>query len=213
MTKRVMIVVRLVLAVAVLVAQVAQLSVSIRLDLGIVNFFSYFTNLSNTIAAVVFIIGAVRLARDVPDTRTWSIVRFCSVVNMVFVGLVFNTLLAGLDLGPLIPWVNVTLHMVMPAIVLIDWLVLPPTVRPAWRDAWIGLVFPVVYSVYSLIRGPITGFYPYPFYNPAAVGGVGGLVLYLLALIVALAVLSVLLLGLGRICGRYRSREPGTVPG
>ncbi|ROS37267.1 MULTISPECIES: Pr6Pr family membrane protein [unclassified Curtobacterium] len=207
-TTRVMLVYRLAFAVLVLVAQIAQFGVSIRLDLGVVNFFSYFTNLGNLIAVVVFIVGAVRLARGVPDSRTWALVRFCSVVNMVFVGLVFNTLLAGFDLGPLYPWVNVVLHMLMPVAVLVDWLVLAPRVRLGWRDAWIALVFPVVYSVYSLIRGAIVDWYPYPFYDADKVGGVGGLVLYLLALIVALAVLALVLLGIGRALRRGSDRQP-----
>lgn len=207
-TARVMLVYRLVFAALVLVAQVAQFSVSVRLGLGIVNFFSYFTNLGNLIAVVVFVVGAVRLARGLPETRAWAVVRYCSVVNMVFVGLVFNVLLAGLDLGPLYPWVNVVLHMVMPVAVLVDWIVLPPRGRQPWRDVPIALVFPVAYSVYSLVRGPITGFYPYPFYDVDAVGGVGPLVLYLLALIVGLAVLAVLVLALGRLLGaRSRTRR------
>jgi hypothetical protein len=35
------------------------------------------------------------------------------------------------------------------------------------------LVYPVVYVAYSLIRGRLVGWYPYPFLNPATSGYTG----------------------------------------
>jgi hypothetical protein len=113
---------RLVFAVLTLVAIIAQFGVTLDRHFGVVNFWSYFTNLGNVIAVIVFAIGAVRLLRRTPDTGAWSIVRYCSTVNMVFVGIVFNTLLTTGDIGPVIPWVNVVVHMLMPAAVLVDWM-------------------------------------------------------------------------------------------
>jgi hypothetical protein len=40
------------------------------------------------------------------------------------------------------------------------------------------LVVPVAYCSYSLIRGPIVDWYPYPFLNPEAAGGYPGVVAY-----------------------------------
>jgi hypothetical protein len=189
---------RLVLAALTLTALVAQFRVTLVNAYSVVDFFSYFTNLSNLLAVVVFVVGAVRVARGVPDSRAWSVVRAATVVAMVFVGVVFNVLLAGLDVGAVVPWVNVVVHMVMPVAVLLDWVVWPPERRLPWRAAAACLVFPVAYTAYSLVRGAVTGFYPYPFYDPAAVGGVGGVALYLLVLVVALAVLSTLVVLVGR---------------
>lgn len=47
------------------------------------------------------------LVAGVPSSRGWEVVRGASVVYLAFVGLVFNTLLVGADLGELVPWVNV----------------------------------------------------------------------------------------------------------
>ncbi len=44
--------------------------------------------------------------------------------------------------------------------------------------ALIWLVYPLLFAVYSLIRGPIVGWYPYPFLDPAHVGGYGVVALY-----------------------------------
>lgn len=189
---------RLVFAALGVVAVIAQLSVHIDHHYSVPNFFSYFTNLGNIISIMVFVIGALRLLRGVPSTRGWEIVRFCSTVNMVFIGLVFNILLVDTDLGDLLPWVNVVMHMLLPALALVDWIILPPQRRQAALTILAGLLFPIAYSVYSLVRGAIIGFYPYPFYNPRAVGGAGAVALYMIVLVIGLAVLSFLVWLIGR---------------
>ena len=157
------------------------------------NFFSYFTILGNIFASVVFIIGAVRLMRGYQTNDADVAIRGASVVYMVFIGIVFNTLLIGVDLGGLLPWINTVHHMVMPLVVLIDWIVWPPRSRVSVRTALLWMVFPAVYVVYSLVRGAIVGFYPYPFFNPAAVGGYGGVALYCAAMLVAFVALAFLI--------------------
>ncbi|KPG80300.1 Pr6Pr family membrane protein [Frigoribacterium sp. RIT-PI-h] len=191
------------------VAVAAQFADSIENDYSIVNFFSFFTNLSNLFAVVVFVVGGVRTFRRRPGSRAWDTVRLISVVNMVFVGLVFNVLLTDVA-GGVLPWVNVVVHMVMPVAVLVDWLVLPAGRRPPWSAAPLGFVVPVAYSVYSLVRGAVTSFFPYPFYDPEALGGYGPVAVYMVVLLVALAVLSLALVGLARLAGRLwkqRSRR------
>jgi len=191
------------------VAVSAQFADTLENDYSVVNFFSFFTNLSNLFAVVVFTVGGVRTLRRRPGSRAWDVVRLIAVVNMVFVGLVFNLLLTEVA-GGVLPWVNVVVHMVMPVAVLVDWLVLPVGRRLPWAAAGLGLVVPVLYSVYSLVRGAVTSFYPYPFYDPEALGGYGPVALYMVVLLVALAVLSVALVGLARLAGRFwkqRSRR------
>jgi hypothetical protein len=204
---RVMIPFRLIVALIGLVAVGTQLGVTLVNDYSVVNFFSYYTNLSNLFAVVVFTVGAVRTARRRPGSRGWDVVRLVNVVNMVFVGLVFNLLLAGVG-GGVIPWVNVVVHMLVPVAALIDWLVLPAGRRLPWAAALVGLVTPVIYSLYTIVRGAVIGFYPYPFYDPAAQGGGDGVAVYVGALLVALTVLSFALVGLGRAAGRlWRARR------
>lgn len=200
---------RFVFAALALVAVSAQFADTLENDYSVVNFFSFFTNLSNLFAVVVFTVGGVRTLLRRPGSRAWDVVRLIAVVNMVFVGLVFNLLLTEVA-GGVLPWVDVVVHMVMPVAVLVDWLVLPVGRRLPWAAAGLGLVVPVLYSVYSLVRGAVTSFYPYPFYDPEALGGYGPVALYMVVLLVALAVLSVALVGLARLAGRFwkqRSRR------
>lgn len=188
---------RLVFAALSLAGILRQLWVTVDGDYGVVNFFSYFTILSNIFASAVFIRGAVQLIRHRTPTSTDVAVRGASVVYMLFVGVVFSTLLSGADLGPLEPWVNVIHHYVMPVAVLLDWLFWPPHRRLSLRTVGVYLLFPFVYSVYCLIRGAITGWYPYPFFNPNASGGYGGVALLCLAMLVAFLVIALLVRWVG----------------
>lgn len=193
---------RLLLAAASLAGVVTQFVIAVRTDFGLVNFFSYFTTLSNIFASVIFIVGAIRILRRTPSTPLWEAMRGSAVVYMAFVGVVFNTLLGDADLGGLLPWVNVVHHMLMPLAVVLDWLFLPPRSRVSVRTALIWVVVPVTYTVYSVARGAVVGFYCYPFFNPAAVGGYGGVALYCAALLAAFVVLAVVIRALGNALSR-----------
>ena len=99
---------------------------------------------------------------------------------------------------------NVIHHIVMPIVVLLDWLLWPPRSRIRVRTTFVWMIFPVVYVVYCLVRGPIAHFYPYPFFNPAAVGGYGGVALYCLAMLVGFVVLAFIIRGLGNLLSLSR---------
>jgi len=165
--------------------------------LNVVNFFSYFTNLSNIFASAVFIVGAIFLIQRREPTPAQDLIRGASVVAMVIVFIVYGVLLRDIDLGNLQPWVNVVIHYIFPLVVLADWIYQPPksTLRFGQMGYW--LIYPLVYLVYTLIRGAITKWYPYPFLNPATAGGYGGVALYCLAIFVAFLVVGAGLIALG----------------
>jgi hypothetical protein len=54
----------------------------------------------------------------------------------------------------------------------------PPRAKLGARHLLLALIFPVLYLVYVLVRGNSIGWYPYPFLNPALVGGYGGVAAY-----------------------------------
>jgi hypothetical protein len=154
----------------------------------------------------VFIVSAIRLIRNRTSPSESDVaIRGGVIVYIVFVGLVFNTLLRDVDLSSLIPWVNVVVHFLLPIAGLLDWLIWPPRRRLPLRIAFLWLVWPVVYVAYSLIRGAITGFYPYPFFNPGAVGGYGGVALYCLVMLVGFLVLALLIRWIGNLLGGRRN--------
>ena len=148
-------------AILVLAAIATQLTIHIIAGFSIINFFSYFTNLSNLIAALVFIGATQAITNNYNfDNDFW---RAQSAINMSVVGIVFVTLLRSADLGALLPWVNFVLHYLMPIVVLFEWLLNPPKQRFGLRDALLCQIFPVLYLAYTMIRGALIGWYPYPF--------------------------------------------------
>lgn len=132
------------------------------------NFFSFFTIESNLLACAVLLASAIAPARS----RRLDLLRGASTVFMVTVFVVFAVLLAGLEASVLtaVPWDNTVLHQIVPVAVLVDWLLEPPSQRIGMRDAVWWLAVPIIYLAYSLVRGALVGWYPYPFLDPDRTG-------------------------------------------
>lgn len=202
---------RFLFAALSLFAVIFQLvTVHVPLGYSVLNFFSYFTNLSNIVISVVFIVSAIALLRAQEPAPWDTVIRGGAVVYIAFVGLVFNTLLRDVDLGDLIPWVNAIVHFLIPVVAVVDWLVWPPRRYLRFRVVWIWMIFPAAYTVYSLVRGAAIGFYPYPFFNPAASGGYGGVAAYCAAMLVGFFILATLVWWSGNLRGRRLQAELGT---
>lgn len=209
MTSRHFVVVfRFVFAAASIAAMVFQLfAIHIPSGYSVFNYFTYFTNLANILISAIFIITAVRLltARRAPTARD-SAVRGAVVVYIAFVGLVFNTLLRDADLSDINPVVNVILHYVLPIAGVIDWLIWPPKNRLRFRVIWPWMIFPAVYAAFSIIRGALTGIYPYAFFDPDASGGYGGVAMLCGIMLVGFFLLALVV----RAIGNWRGGFHGT---
>ncbi len=153
---------RLTFGLLTLAAIVAQFVIQVQSGFSIVNFFSYFTNLSNLIATIVFLFGAAQLIAQREPSATTDLIRAGSVVNMALVGVVFSALLREPDLGALLPWVNSVLYYIMPVAVVVEWRIQPPTTKLGMRQLLLCQLLPLVYLVYSLIRGAIVAGMPTP---------------------------------------------------
>jgi len=152
------------------------------------HYLTYFTNLSNMIAAVVFILGAtcLRFVRS----PAFDVARGGAVVYMTITGVVFAVLLSGVNVDAQLRWVNDLIHQVFPIVVLADWLLDPPETRLTVRQSALWLSFPFAWVAYELIRGAISGKYHYPFLNPVN-GGYGSVILY----VVVIAAFTVVVCG------------------
>jgi hypothetical protein len=186
-------VVRAIFGVLTLVALVRQFLIHVNLGLDWVNFFSYYTILSNLFAGCVFLL----LAAVSSNAAVLQFLRLVAVVNMVLVGIVFNLLLRNADVGALLPWVNVVHHYLMPGVVLLDWIVVPTTIQMGWRELAITSLFPLLYVIYSLVRGAYVNWYPYPFLNYEIAGGTAGVALYAGAITLVFLVVGWTVIALG----------------
>ncbi|MBA3822331.1 MAG: Pr6Pr family membrane protein [Ktedonobacterales bacterium] len=163
-------------------AIVTQLIIHVQHGFDLVNYFGYFTNLSNIFGAVILLVGAYTLAQQRTPSPTQELVRGAATVAMTIVGLIWFALLRGEDLGALLPWVNGIVHILMPIVMVVDWLVAPSWLRITFGQVLLWLSYPLVYLIATLLRGALTGWYPYPFLNPAKVGGAGVVALYCLGI-------------------------------
>lgn len=135
-----------------------------------VNFFSFFTVQSNILAAATLLLSALAVAAN--KNGRLDIIRSAVTVYILIVGIGFSILLSGLEDIALtaVPWDNTVLHYIIPAAVLVDFLIDRPKRTLSFKSNLIWLLFPVAYVAYSLIRGALTSWYPYPFLNPTTKG-------------------------------------------
>ena len=159
--------VRLIISFIGICAIITQLVVSITSGRNLFNFFSFFTIESNIMAVILyFYLGVRGITRNMP--RSISMVRGAITLYMTLTGIIYMLLLSGNEvaLQTTVGWVNLILHYALPLIILLDWLFFPPKTYIPSRRAVLWLVFPAIYLIYSLIRGSVTHWYPYPFINP-----------------------------------------------
>ena len=132
-------------------------------------------------------VGAARWRA--PRLPTIDLLRGGAVVYLSVTFIVFALRLADTDVDLAIPRVNSVLHDIIPIVVVIDWLIDPPTTRLTTRQGLPWLSFPTVWIVYVLMRGAIVGKYPYPFLDPAN-GGYASVAAYCVGILVFMVVTS-----------------------
>ncbi|WP_066042558.1 Pr6Pr family membrane protein [Herbiconiux solani] len=196
--------IRIVAAGVIIAAIVGQLTYSIDVvpDTGffLVNFFSYFTILSNALAAIALLVGAVYSFRVRKDPAWYNLSLAAVVTYMATTGVVYNLLLRGITLeqGRTLAWSNEVLHLIAPIYVVLVWVLTPGKSPLKWNAIGAIIAFPLVWSVYTMIRGAITGWYPYPFLDPAQPGGYGAVAVYVLAIAGFIGIMAWVVVGLSR---------------
>ncbi|MEO5614417.1 MAG: Pr6Pr family membrane protein [Cypionkella sp.] len=158
----------------------------------------YFTILTNALLVVHLL--AITKGWQIGARRAAGL-----MVAIATVGILYHVLLASqFPTDGLGWWADLGLHTVMPLGYAAWWLgFAPKAVR--WRDVLQWLIWPALYAAYALIRGSMTGFWPYSFLNADTLGW-AHLARNLGALLVALLLLSLAVAALARI---VHSAKPG----
>lgn len=149
-----------------------------------VNFFSFFTIQNNILVVVTFLLSALVVASG--KKKLWlDVLRSMTTVYILVVGIGFAILLSGLQGVALtaVPWDNTVLHHIIPVAVLVDFLIDRPARKISFKEALVWISYPLLYVAYTLVRGSFTGWYPYPFLNPAN-GGYGAIAISVAGLLV-----------------------------
>ncbi|CAN5500812.1 Pr6Pr family membrane protein [soil metagenome] len=181
-----------VLVVAAMVVQAAALADADRFDPT--RFFAFFTIQSNLIgvAAFAWLLAVGRRRRS----RALELLRGAATVYLIVTFFVVIFLLSDVDVQLQLVWVDVVLHKVFPVIVVLDWVIDPPTTRITPRDIGTWLAYPIVWAILTVIRGALDGWYPYPFLDPAN-GGYGQVAIVVIAITIGFLAIAAIVMASG----------------
>ncbi|MEP7171970.1 MAG: Pr6Pr family membrane protein [Aestuariivirga sp.] len=168
-----------------------------------INFFSYFTILTNILAALALTLPWLApqsapgkfFAR--PTVRTAIAASIIIVMTVVYFVLRHLTTFQGWNFVA-----DLLLHYVMPVLFVIDWLLLVPKQTLKVSDTLGWLAFPIIYLAWTFIHGAFSSFYPYPFLNGAELGN-ARVLLNEAGLLVIFLVLGFILVSGGRLLDKH----------
>ena len=136
---------------------------------AVVHTLSYFTVLTNLVVALVTTASALRGDDDSFLTRPGAMTAVA--VYIFVVGLVYSLFLRSVwDPTGLNKLADVALHDALPALYVVYWLIFVPKKNLTWTQPFYWLIYPMAYFLYALVRGEITGKYPYWFADPTVLG-------------------------------------------
>lgn len=191
--------------VLVLAAIIAQAKV--LMDAGsfdATRFFAFFTIQSNLIGVVallwLLVVGQRRRSRRL------ELLRGAAAVYLTVTFFVVIFLLSGVDVQLQLVWVDVALHKIFPVVVVLDWILDPPMHRLRAPDLVTWLIYPLVWTVLTVIRGALDGWYPYPFLDPAN-GGYGQVAVVVVGVLIGFFAISAAILAIGN--ARSRGQTTG----
>ena len=137
----------------------------------ITNFFSYFTILSNILVAVSLTVSLLNPASRTGTFFLKTSVQSSIAVYIFIVGLVYNLVLRNIWSPK--GWQLVAdnlLHVAVPVLFVLYWIIFTAKNILQWKNILPWLIFPMIYLIYSLLRGPVADWYPYPFLHAGQLG-------------------------------------------
>lgn len=138
---------------------------------AIIRFFSFYTILTNILVALCFIFLWLK-----PKSRWGSFFSkpktlTAITVYITIVAIVYNTILRftwnpqGLQ-----QVADESLHVIVPVFFILYWFIFVSKTGLQWKNVFPWLIYPFVYLLYSLFRGAVAKYYPYPFLDVNILG-------------------------------------------
>ncbi|MES2092601.1 MAG: Pr6Pr family membrane protein [Actinomycetota bacterium] len=210
--RRVFAVVRILVGLVVLSALATQVTSEMLHDSFVPGeYFSYFTIESSMMNVVVLLVGGVLAWRWPRDTELFTSVRVAILSYAVVTGIVYNVLLRNIpgDGGYEPPrWCNEVMHVWVPIFIVLDWVIAPGAARVPWKRLWLVVSFPLAWLAFTMLRGAITGWYPYPFLEPDGPGGIGSVLVYVIGIAAFIVAVASAAIGLARLGSRRHRADP-----
>ncbi|MFQ3617883.1 MAG: Pr6Pr family membrane protein [Cyanobacteriota bacterium] len=177
---------------------------------AIARYFSYFTIENNLLVALVLTAVALRSSSATGRFFQNPTVQSAIACYITIVGVVYHLLLRNIwnPTG----WqlvVDNLLHYVMPAAYGLFWLAFVPKFALRWKDLFAWLIYPLGYCGFTLVRGAITNWYPYPFINVVELG-YPRVFVNILFVFLGFAVVALIFLAIARFLSRTKTQQPLT---
>ncbi|MBC7451100.1 MAG: Pr6Pr family membrane protein [Cytophagales bacterium] len=161
----------------------------------LMRFFTFFTILSNIIAAVYFTMLLIKPASRLGKFLSKPASETAIAVYITIVGLVYNLVLRFI-------WaphgfqrfIDEMLHLIVPFIFILYWSIFLAHKKLYWKNIFVWLLYPLVYIITVLVRGIFSGYYPYPFID---VGKIGYSAVFINSIYVSIAFITVSLIFIG----------------
>ncbi len=168
----------------------------------IVRYFTFFTILTNILIAVGCTVLLLKPGSGWGRFFAKNTTLTALTVNIIIVGATYNIILRWLWNPQGLQYVvDELLHLIIPLLFIIFWLVFVPKGGLKWSNIFLWTLYPIAYLVVILIRGALSGYYPYPFVDvtklgyPQALLNSGGIA-------VAFIVIALLFVGIDKLMRR-----------
>jgi hypothetical protein len=174
---------------------------------SVTRYFSYFTILTNIMVVLCFTLLLFNFSKNEESFFSKPKVLAAVTVYISVVGIVYNLILRftwqpkGLQLI-----VDELLHAGLPVLFVVYWLIFAPKSTLKWTDAFAWLIYPFVYVLFIMVRAEVSGFYPYPFIDVAALG-YNKVLLNSFYLLIVFLVLSLGLVWIGKLIANHQKKN------
>ena len=186
------------------------------------DFYVHFTNLSNFFCIGVMLTELIQTIKKKEDSYVTAapLMKFIGMVGILLTFLVFNILLAGTaDRDPQLNWRigSLCFHVVLPIMYIVDWFLFYERGKCKWYYPIASIGEPLVYIIFIMIQAAIMKFdtsivitgtttpliYPYFFLN-LETQGVGGVLKWIVIILIRLIVAGSLFFGLDKLGKRKK---------
>lgn len=173
-----------------------------------VEFFSYFTILSNMLAAAALTAPLVAPSSPFAAWAEQSGPRASIATYLTITGVVYHTMLAwqwhpqGLRLVS-----DTLLHTITPIAYLVDLALRGGRGAARWIAAAKAMAFPALFGAWTLVHGALSGWYPYPFMNVIK-RGYPAVVLTMVEMSLAFAAVALIFVALLRVRTKVALAKP-----
>ena len=188
------------------------------------DFYVHFTNLSNFLCIGIMLAGLIQTAKKKEDSYVTAVpvLKFIGMLGILLTFLVFNIMLAGAEgRDPQMNWrvSSLSFHVVLPIMYIADWFLFYERKKCKWYYPLVSISFPLAYVVFIFIQAVVMRFdtsvlipgtttpliYPYFFVN-LETQGVGGVIKWILILLVGFVAIGYLFFGLDKL-GKKKAKK------